>query len=165
MSRPLKVRKPNATEMRQLRQMLEESTHARLCRWAEALLFYGAGLNAQLIAEALAVHVNTIYTCLHRFACAGMAFLQRLPRQGAPSRITAVPVDEMARIAEPSPTECGLPYGRWSLAQLQDYLVHQRRLLKAIRREHLRRVLKKRIFTCALFSANSSATIHSAVRF
>jgi transposase len=145
--------------------MLEESTNARLCRWAEALLFYGAGLNAQLIAEALAVHVNTIYTCLHRFACAGVALLHHVPRQGAPSRITAVQVDEMARIAEQSPTEFGLPYGRWSLAKLQDYLIHQRRLLKAISREHMRRLLKKRIFTCAMFNANSSATIHSDVRF
>jgi asparagine synthetase B (glutamine-hydrolysing) len=68
MSRQLKVRKPNVTEMRQLRQTLEESTNARLCRGAEALLFYGAGLDAKLIADALAVHVNTIYTCLHRFA-------------------------------------------------------------------------------------------------
>src|SRR6266540_3329435 len=53
MSRQLKVRLPNAAEMRQLRQILEESTYARLCRWAEALLFYGAGLEAQSIAEAL----------------------------------------------------------------------------------------------------------------
>jgi transposase len=165
MSRQLKVREPNATEMRQLRQMLEESTNARLCRWAEAVLFYGAGLDAKLIADALAVHVNTIYTCLHRFARMGIASLQRLPRQGAPARITAAQVDEIARIAEQSPTEFGLPYGRWSLAKLQDYVIHQRRLLKAISREHLRRVLKKRIFACAMFNANSSATIHSDVRF
>jgi hypothetical protein len=101
----------------------------------------------------------------YRFACAGIAFLQRLPRQGAPARITAAQVDEIARIAEQSPTEFGLPYGRWSLAKLQDYVITQRHLLKAISREHLRRVLKKRIFACAMFSANSSATIHSGVRF
>jgi len=74
-------------------------------------------------------------------------------------------VDEIARITEQSPTEFGLPYGRWSLATLQDDVIHQRRLLKAISREHLRRVLQKRIFACAMFSANSSATIHNAVRF
>jgi len=38
MSRQLKVRLPKAAEMRQLRQILEENTHAGLCRWAEALL-------------------------------------------------------------------------------------------------------------------------------
>src|SRR4030067_670365 len=97
MSRQLKVRPPNGAEMRQLRRILEESTKARLCRWAEALLFYGAG------------------------------------------------------VAEQSPTEFGLPYGRWPLAKLQEYLVHQRHLLKTISREHLRRLLKKNIFTGALF--------------
>jgi len=165
MGRSLTVRKPNATEMRQLRQTLEQSSNARVCRWAETLLVYGAGLNARQIAEALAVHVNTIYLYLHRFARAGVAGLQRLCRPGAPSRITEAQVDEMARIAEQSPTEFGLPYGRWSLAKLRDYLIHPRRLLKAISCEHLRRLLKKRRFTCAMFSANSSATTRSDMRF
>lgn len=154
MARQLKVRLPNAAEMRQLRQILEESTHARLCRWAEALLFYGAGLDAQSIAEALAVHVNTIYTCLHRFTGMGISLFQRVPPQGAPMRITVAQLNEIARVAEQLPTEFGLPYGRWSLAKLQEYLIHQRHLLKRISREHLRRLLKKSIFTYAGFSAN-----------
>jgi transposase len=151
--------------MRQLRQTLEHSSNARVCRWAETLLFYGAGLNARQIAEALAVHVNTVCTYLHAFAREGVACLQRLCRPGAPSRMTPAQVDELARIAEQAPTDLGLPYGRWSLAKLRDYLIHQRHLLKAISREHLRRVLKKRRFTCVMFSANSSATTHSAMRF
>jgi transposase len=154
MSRPLKIRKPNTTEMRQLRQTLEESTQARLCRWAETVLFYDAGLNALQIAEALAIHANTIYTYLHDFAREGMAFVQPHRRPGAPSRITEAQVDEIVRIAEQSPTEFGLPYGRWSLAKLQDYLTRPRGLLKALSREHLRRVLKKRTFAFAMFSAN-----------
>ena len=154
MSGQLKVRTPNSVEMRQLRQILEEGSNARLCRWAEALLFYGAGLNAPSIAEALAVHINTVYTCLHRFAHMGISLFQCIPQQGAPSRITVAQIDKMARIAEQSPTEFGLPYGRWSLAKLQEYLIHQRHLLKMISREHLRRLLKKSIFTYAVFSAN-----------
>ena len=154
MSRPLKIRKPKTTEMRQLRQALEESTQARLCRWAETVLFYGAGLNAQQIAEALAVHANTIYTYLHAFAREGMAFVQHLRRPGAPVRITEAQADEIVGIAEQSPTEFGLPYGRWSLAKLQDYLTRPCGLLQAISREHLRRVLKKRTFACAMCSTN-----------
>jgi len=165
MSRLLKVRLPGTVEMRQLRHILEISTNARLCRWAEILLFYAAGLNAQGIAEALAVHVNTIYACLHRFAHLGVALFQRTQHLGAPTRITAAQIDEIASIAEQSPTEFGLPYGRWSLAKLREYLIHQRRLLKAISREHLRRVLKKRIFICAMFNANSSVTIRNGGRF
>lgn len=154
MARHLKVRLPNAAQMRQLREILEKSTSARLCRWAEALLFYGAGLNAQSIAEALAVHVNTIYACLHRFARLGMSLFECVAPQGAPPRITATQLDEIACLAEQSPSELGLPYGRWSLAKLQEYLICQRRLLKAISREHLRRLLKKSRFTYVMFSAS-----------
>jgi transposase len=154
MARHLKVRLPNAAEMRQLRQILEESSNARLSRWVEALLFYGAGLNAPSIAEALAVHINTIYLCLHRFARLGMSLFQCVPPQGAPPRISATQIDEIARVAEQSPSELGLPYGRWSLAKLQEYLIHQRRLLKAISREHLRRLLKKSRFASAMCSAS-----------
>lgn len=154
MSRQLNVRPPTAAEMRQLRQILEESVNARFCHWAEALLFYGAGIEAQSIAEALAVHVNTIYACLHRFAHMGLLLFQCVPPQGAPPRITVRQLDEIARLAEQSPTEFGLPYGRWSLAKLQEYLIHQRHLLKAISREHLRRLLKKSIFAYVRFSAS-----------
>ena len=154
MARHLKVHLPNATELRQLREILEESTNTRLCRWAETLLFYGAGLDAQSIAEALAIHVNTVYACLHRFAQMGMSLFQCVLPQGAPPRIPAPRIDEIAQVAEQSPTEFGLPYGRWSLSKLQEYLIHQRRLLKAISREHLRRLLKKSIFAYVMFSAS-----------
>jgi transposase len=165
MSRPLKIRKPNPTEMHHLRQTLEESTQPRLCRWAETVLFYSAGLNARQIAEALAVHANTVYTYLHGFARERMTFVQHLRRPGAPPRITAAQRDEIVRIAEQAPTEFGLPYGRWSLAKLQDYLTRPRGLLKAISREHVRRVLKKRIFVSATFNANLLAMIRNDVRF
>jgi transposase len=165
MARHLKVRLPKAAEMRQLREILEESTNARLCRWAEVLLFYGAGLDARSIAEALAVHVNTIYICLHQFGRLGMSLFECVPPQGAPPRISATQMDKIAQVAEQSPSELGLPYGRWSLAKLQEYLIHQRRLLKAISREHLRRLLKKSRFTCAMCNANWLATIRAAGRF
>ncbi len=165
MSRIQQVRKPNGNEMRQLREILEESANARVCRWTETLLFYGAGLHAPQIADALAVHVNTIYTCLHNFAHTGLAFLQSLRHPGVSSQITEAQRDEIARIAEQSPTEFGLPYGRWSLAKLREFLIHQRRMFKAISREHLRRLLKKRIFVCAMCNASSSVMIHSAMRF
>jgi len=154
MARHLKVRLPNATEMRQLRQILEASSSARLYGWAEVLLFYGAGLNAQSIAEALVVHANTIYACLHRFADLGLSLFQRVAPPGAPPRISSTQLDEIARVAEQSPTEFGLPYGRWSLAKLQEYLIHQRHLLKAISREHLRRLLKKSRFASVMYSAS-----------
>ena len=154
MSRSMKVRKPNAVEMRELRQIVAESPQARFRGWAEALLLYGAGLAVPAIALAWAVHVNTIYACLHSFARKGLLLFRHAPQPGAPARITARQLKTIARIAEQAPTVFGWPYGRWSLAKLQDYLIHHARLLKTISREHLRRLLKKRIFTCDMFSAN-----------
>jgi len=165
MSRRLKVCKPNATEMRQLRDILEESSNGRVCRWAETLLFFGAGLKAPQIAVALAVHINTVYNCLNSFARTGLAFLQSQRHPGVQSRITAAQLNAVVRIVEQSPTEFGLPYGRWSLAKLREFLIDQQHLFKAISREHLRRLLKKRIFGCAMYNASSSVMIHNAMRF
>jgi hypothetical protein len=52
----------------------------------------------------------------------------------------------------------GLPYGRWTLAKLRAYLIRER-LIKAISREHLRRVLKKGDTASATSGASSSAPI------
>lgn len=154
MSRSMKVRRPAASEMRELRQILAKSPQSRFRRWAEILLLYGAGLAIFAIAVALSVHVNTVYVCLHRFARKGLLLFQRAPRQGVPPRITAGQLNRIARIAEQAPTAFGWPYGRWSLAKLQTFLIHDRRLLKTISREHLRRLLKKRIFAYGVFNAN-----------
>src|SRR5207248_6260364 len=48
----------------------------------------------------------------------------------------------LCQLADQAPAVVGLPYGRWSLAQLRAYAL-KRRLVKAISREHLRRVLAR----------------------
>ena len=60
---------------------------------------------------------------------------------------------EMVRLAETLPAEMGLPYGRWSLSKLREYLL-KRRVVKAISREHLRRELRKG--GCAFGVSNAS---------
>jgi transposase len=161
MSRLLKARKPNAKELRQLQQILEDSDERRSRRRAEALLFYAAGLSAVDIARAMLVHPNTIYAYIHRFEQEGLSFAQAPCRLGLPPELTVSQVEEIVRIADSSPSEVGLPYGRWSLSKLRDYLTGPRHLLKRISREALRLVLKKKSFTSGALSANSSATTRS----
>ena len=60
MSRSLTVRKPTAAEMRQMNHLIQEAASRRQRRRAEAIVLYGAGLNAEAIAQALAVHPHTI---------------------------------------------------------------------------------------------------------
>ena len=142
MARSLKVRKPNAAEIRRLMQWIEEPLETPQQRRAQAILLYNDGMYATEIARTLQVHVNTIYKDLHAFDQHGGASVEQVHTRGAKSRLTPAQKSEICRLAEQAPYELGLPYGRWSLAKLRAYLIRQR-IIPGISREHLRRILKK----------------------
>jgi transposase len=110
------------------------------------------------MADALEVHPNTIYTDLHAFAQHGVQAIDQLGSPGAPVRLSEAQRAEMWRLAEVPPSECGWPYGRWSVAQLRSSLLTPG-VVKAISREPLRRVLKKGGATSGGSAASSSAGI------
>ena len=107
-----------------------------------AIVLYAAGLEAVEIASALGVHIKTVYSDLGAFDARGVACVHEPLRGGAPARISAEQREEIVRLAETSPGEQDLPFGRWSLSKLREYLI-KHRVVKAISREHLRRVLRK----------------------
>ena len=143
MPRTLTVRRPNSTEVRRLLQGLEadDLTTAQRRR-AEVLLLYAQGWNAVEIAASLSLHPNTVYLILHAFDQSGLDVIAQVGRRGASPRLTADQRAMIIQIADQPPYELGLPHGRWSLANLRDYLIRHR-VVTAISREHLRRVLKK----------------------
>jgi transposase len=120
-------------------------------------------LDAIAIADLLEVHVNTIYADLHIFDQQGLSCLQQPRAVGAPAHLRADQLTAIWHLAEQSPIELGLPFGRWSLAKLRDYLMQQRLLrpLKRVSREHLRRLLKKGGCAYAASNASSSAKTRS----
>ena len=142
MSRSLKVRKPRPREIRQLLEFVEEPLESASQRRAQAILLYNDGMSATEIAATLQVHVNTIYADLHAFDAQGLAVLYQIRSPGAPSHLTPRQRAEICRIADGSPQEVGLCYGRWSLSKLRTYLIRQG-IVKKISRKHLWRVLKK----------------------
>ena len=156
MSRSLTIRKPLTQEVRQLNSGLDDLGRSQRRR-DEAVLLYEAGLNAVDIAQALGAHPNTIYTDLHAFHRQGLDCLQQLHSGGASAQFSPDQIDRILRLVERAPYELGLPYGRWSLSKLSDYLI-QRRVVKTISREHLRRILGKGGSTYAALSARSSVT-------
>lgn len=157
MTRKLTSRKPSSAGALRLLQDLE-GDHLNIIqrRRAEALLLYAQGWSAVEIAANLTVHPNTVYTLLRAFHQQGLDVVANLGRGGAKPRLTTEQRATILRIAEQPPYELGLPQGRWSLANLRDYLIRQH-LLKTISREHLRRVLKKGGFDSAEWSASSEA--------
>jgi transposase len=154
MARPLTVRPPTAQQLRRIHRCLETPLQPWQRRRAEALLLLAAGHPASFIAGLLEAHVNTIYADLHAFARHGLLCLQPLRRRGAPPRLTTAQLKAIGRLAEQSPLALGLPFARWSLAKFRAYLVRER-LVGAISREHLRRVLKKGGSPCGASAASS----------
>src|SRR5215211_4160632 len=126
MARKLSVRPPTPEELEQIHEMLEQPLLSWQRRRLEAVLLYVAGHNAADIAALLTAHVNTIYfdlLCFHYRR--GRAFLP-LRRLGAPPRLSRQQRQSICRLAQQSPSELGLPYGRWSLSKFRDYLISHR---------------------------------------
>jgi transposase len=153
MARSLKIRQPTPAEIQQLQRFVNISPDWRQRRRAEILQLYGTGLPVATIAKWLGLHVNTVYRVLHLFRRRGLSASLRVRHGGAPTHLTARQIARIQRLAEQSPTQHGLPYGRWSLAKLRDYLFDQH-LIEHISREHLRRLLKKGASASSVFSAN-----------
>ena len=84
MSRSLTIRKPNADELHQLHQWLEQPLQSWQCRRAEVLLLYAADGSVSSIAQLLQVHRNTVSTDLREFARHGLSALSRPRKLGAP---------------------------------------------------------------------------------
>jgi transposase len=163
MPRSLKTRKPRTVEVRQLHSLWEDELTARQRRRAEASVLHAAGLEAAESARALAVHGTTVYSDLRAVARSGVASVRHRLRGGAPGHILPQQSAESLRLAETPPGAVGLPFGRWSLAPLREYLL-KRRGVRALSREHLRRVLRNGGGAFGASSASSSATPRAAAR-
>ncbi len=153
MPRPLTVRKPHRAEIDYLNTVLEQKLTTRQRRRAEVLVLYAAGLEGTDIAWALDSHVNTVYSDVKAFERYGLDCVHHRLRGGAPVQIAEAKRAEILSLAETPPGEVGLPYGRWSLSKLRQYLL-EHRIVPAISREHLRRVLKKGGYAFATSNAN-----------
>lgn len=153
MARSSRIRKPTAVEVKYLQRLIETSSEPQQRRRAEILVLYATGMTATAIAEIVGVHLNTVSRVLQLFKRRGLAAVTGLRHGGAPRQINSRQAARIRHLADRSPSQQGLPYGRWSLAKLRDYVVRQR-IVKQISREHLRRLLKKGASVSNGFNAN-----------
>ncbi len=165
MTRTLTIRKPTRRERQELERILEGELSFQTRRRAETILYYGLGWNGQQLADALHVHPNTIYADLHAFEREGLACVRPLPVGGAPRRISDQQLKAIWQWAECLPRDQGLSDPRWTLTNFREFLVKRQHVLKHISLEHLRRVLKKKIFAFVASPANSLAPIRNAQPF
>jgi transposase len=148
-----RIRKPTAAEVKQLQQLIDTSADKRQRRRAEILVLYVTGLPATAIAQLLSLHLNTVSGVLQLFGRQGLAAVPRMSHGGAPRQISSRQAARIRRLADQPPSKRGLPYGRWSLAKLRDYVL-QERIVHQISREPLRRLIKKGAFASNGGNAN-----------
>jgi transposase len=165
MTRTLTIRQPTRREIRELELMLEGKLSSQAHRRVETILYHSLGFQGQQIAEALHVHPNTVYTDLQAFEREGLGCVCPLPVGGTPRRILDEQLNVIWRWAECLPRDLGLPDPRWTLMNFREFLIKRQHVLKRISLEHLRRVLKKKIFAFGASNANSSASIRNALPF
>jgi len=165
MTRTLNIRKPTRRETQELERMLEGELSSQARRRAETILYHGLGLNGQQLADALHVHPNTVYADLRAFEREGLVCVRPLPVGGTPRRISDQQSDAIWQWADCLPRDLGLPDPRWTLTNFREFLVKRQRVLQRISLEHLRRILKKKIFAFGASRANLPASIRNALPF
>jgi transposase len=153
MARYSRIRKPTTAEVKRLQRLIETVSDQRQRRRAEILVLYATGMTATAIAEILGMHLNTISRVLHLFGRRGLVAVTGMRHGGAPPQISVRQAARIRHLADRPPTQRGLPYGRWSLAKLRDYVLCQH-IVTQISREHLRRLLKKGAFSSNEFNVN-----------
>jgi transposase len=165
MARPLNFHKPTHKELRQLLHWLETvidpSTRQRL----EVIVTLCLTPIATEVAQLLDLHVNTVLAYVRCFNRRRLRWISVHKKGGRAPQIPRRIKRQIVALAQQAPSAFGLPYGTWSLARLQWFVTKKRKLLRRISREHLRRILKKTMYSCVASSANSIPTIRSARSF
>ena len=137
----LYVRDLGMAEGRQIQQILRRSKNRIKVRRAQVVLGSDQGFKVPAIAEMLHYSEQHIRNIIKAFNEQGLKALEPEPKSGRPNKFTE---DQCALIAETAlcpPGLLGLPFTRWSLEKLREYVVTQK-IVKSISVEKLRSILK-----------------------
>jgi transposase len=135
------VRDLSPEEALRLRRISRQSKVFVLRQRAQILLASDAGSSAREIARVLQTDENQVRRVIQEFNRDGMVSVRPRIGGGRPRRIDDAAREEVRAIALARPRDLGEPGTRWSLATLRRYLV-RKRVVSAISKEHLRRVLQ-----------------------
>ena len=86
---------------------------------------------------------ETAYRCVAQFNAHGFANFERPSNpNGKPSKFTKAQLEALVKLAQCQPTDMGLPFTTWSIANLYDY-AQKHDMLPDIGPERLRQVLRQ----------------------
>jgi transposase len=136
------VRNLSPDEAARLRRISRQSKVFALRQRAQIILASDSEVAAAQIAQVLQTDENQVRRVIAEFNADGMGSLRPPTGGGHPRRIDDATRERIRDVALARPGDLGEPGTRWSLSRLRRYLI-RRRVLKAISKEHLRRLLNK----------------------
>ena len=125
-----------------MRRVSRQSKVFALRQRAQILLASDSQVPAPEIARVLQTDENQVRRVIAEFNLDGMDSLRPPIGGGHPRRIDDDTREAIRAIALARPCDLGEPATRWSLSRLRRYLIRHR-VVKAISKEHLRRLLNK----------------------
>lgn len=143
MARPASVfvRELSEEEAVKLRRVSRQSKVFALRQRAQIVLASASRSSAPQIAQVLQTDENQVRRVIAVFNADGLESLRPPTGGGRPRRIDDAVRERIRAVALARPGDLGEPGTRWSLTTLRRYLIRSR-IVEAISREHLRRVLQ-----------------------
>jgi len=124
-----------------LRLMHDPKQDPALRRRLRVIWFAHQGWSAPQMKNMVHFHAATIRKWVRKFNEKGLHGLQIRRGGGAPARISLGQKAEIIRIASRDPQEIGLPFQRWSLPKIRDYL-RENNILEDVSTEWIRKILR-----------------------
>jgi transposase len=161
----LDFHKPTGSELRTLLHGLESVTDPVVRKRIEVIVWLCVTPIATEVAQLLNLSLRTVLYYVHCFNRRRLRWIMQRHRGGRTRQIAHRIEQQLVTIVQNDPSSYSLPYGTWSLARLQWFITKKLKLLRSISREHIRRLLKKAIFTCGASSARFTPRTHAAKLF
>jgi len=144
--KPLRVRRLTDIEGRQLQQIVRRGggkTDRSIVNWRRSMVVLASvgGNTVEAIARLVQTSPDRVREMIHRFDEMGMVSLDPRWAGGRPRRITTDDETFIVKTATARPESAGLPFARWSIRKLADYLAKNEHRQVVIGRERLRELL------------------------
>ena len=128
------------SEGKRIQAILRHGKNRTSIRRAQVILMSAQGMKVHQIAQATYLHPEYVRTLIRRFKTERLNLFTEGARSGRPIEFSEEVRAEIVECALSPPKLLRLPFSRWSLEKLREYLVKVR-VVKTISLETLRTIL------------------------
>jgi transposase len=145
MNKPVRVRRLNDVEGRQLQQIVRRGgkSDRSIVKWRRAMVVLASagGNDVAAIARLVQTSPDRVREMIHRFNDLGMRSLDPQWAGGRPRQITTTDRALIVKTARTRPTKLAQPFTHWSVRKLAGYLATKKGRTVTVGRERLRQIL------------------------